>query len=72
MEKNKPIAKVRKLLRLGSTYYISLPASFIRKNNLRRGDYVVVICNGIAKIIPMLEGYFVESIEIGGKKNAGL
>ena len=53
--REKPVAKIRKLLRLGGTYYVSLPATFIKRNNLKAGDYLFVLTNHIVRVIPSLE-----------------
>lgn len=49
------VAKVRKVVKIGSSFYISLPQEFIRKYHFKAGDKVGVLSDSIVKVIPMKE-----------------
>jgi hypothetical protein len=50
-----PIAKVRKIVKHGHSFYISIPLPFIKFHNLQRGEKVPVICDHILKVVSMKE-----------------
>lgn len=49
------VAKVRKIIKAGNSYYIALPPEFIKKYHFKPGDKVGVLSNTIVKVIPMKE-----------------
>ena len=50
-----PIAKIRKVVKHGRSYYINLPKEFIELHHLKKGDRVPVLTDHVMKIIPMME-----------------
>jgi len=54
-QREKPIVKVRAVLKLGSSYYISIPPEFMRLHNLKKGDRLPVLAGKILKVVPMNE-----------------
>jgi len=53
--KKKPIVKVRSVLKVGNSLYISLPPEFVRLHGIRKGDRLPVVADHLMKIIPMYE-----------------
>ena len=49
------VAKVRKIVKSGNSYYIALPQEFVKKHGLKERDEVGVVSDNIVKIIPMTE-----------------
>jgi len=50
-----PIAKVRRIVKHGHSFYISIPLPFVRLHNLQKGEKVPVVCDHILKVVPMKE-----------------
>jgi len=53
MLKEKPV-QVRKVLKMNSTYYISIPRPFIERHEIKKGERVAVV-DGVEliKILPL-------------------
>ncbi len=47
-----PIAKVRRIVKHGHSFCISIPLPFIKLHNRQKGEKVPVIYNHILKIVP--------------------
>jgi len=64
------IAGTRRVVRMGGSLVISLPAEFCRLHHIRGGDDLPFAADHIMKVIPMPEGK--EDIEeeevVGGKR----
>ena len=54
-KKNRPIVKVRSVLRVGKTYYIALPREFVNLHGIEKGDRLPVLADHIMKVVPMKE-----------------
>lgn len=56
MKKNDgPVAKIRRIVKCGNSFYISIPPEFVRKHDLKKGEKVPVLANHIMKVVPMKE-----------------
>lgn len=58
MKEKKPydvVAKVRKVVQYGGSFYISMPQEFVRFHGIKRGDRLAVLAGQIMKVIPMNE-----------------
>jgi hypothetical protein len=53
--KNRPIAKVRSVLKVGKTLYISIPREFVTLHGIKKGDRLPVLADHIMKVVPMKE-----------------
>lgn len=53
--KNDPVVKVRSVLKLGKSLYISLPPPFCRLHGIKKGDRLPVLADHIMKVVPMKE-----------------
>jgi hypothetical protein len=49
------VAKVRKIVKYGNSYYVALPQEFIKKYHFKPGDKVGMLSDVIVKVIPMKE-----------------
>jgi hypothetical protein len=54
-QRGKPIVKVRTVLKVGSSYYISIPPEFMKRHDIKKGDKLPVVAGQIMKVIPMGE-----------------
>jgi hypothetical protein len=52
---NEPITENRRVIKLGSSYYLNLPPEFVRDNRIKPGTKVPVTCDHILKVIPHSE-----------------
>jgi hypothetical protein len=52
---NRPVAKIRSVLRVGKSLYIALPREFVALHGIRKGDRLPVLADHIMKVIPMKE-----------------
>lgn len=51
-----PIVKLRKVVKSGDSYYISLPRVFMELNGIKKGDRLPVLAGQhILKVVPMNE-----------------
>jgi hypothetical protein len=48
--------KVRRLVRISGTYYISIPPEFVRAHNLKAGDFLMVEHNSVVTVAPIPKG----------------
>lgn len=53
--KNRPVVKVRSVLRVGKTLYIALPREFVSLHGIEKGDRLPVLADHIMKVVPMKE-----------------
>lgn len=53
--KQDPIVKLRKVIKIHNSYYISIPPDFIKRHNIRVGERLPVLAASIMKVIPMKE-----------------
>lgn len=53
MDKKKIIiAKVRRIVKSGGSYYVGLPAEFVKLHGIEKGEQVSVVCGrGHAKVV---------------------
>ena len=50
-----PIIKLRRVVKCGSSFYISMPKEFVKKHGIERGEKLPVLANHILKVVPMKE-----------------
>ncbi len=50
-----PITQNRRVLKIGGSYYISLPTEFVILHNIKRGEKVPTTANHLFKVIPQSE-----------------
>lgn len=64
------IAGTRRVVRLGGSLVITLPAEFCHLHGIKEGDDLPFAANHIMKVIPMPEGKedMEEEEEVGGKR----
>lgn len=56
MKKQKtPVVKLRRVIKAGGSFYISLPQEFIKLHGIEKGEKLPVLANHICKIVPMKE-----------------
>jgi hypothetical protein len=55
-EMKDPVVKLRKVLKSGKSFYISIPPEFIRLHGIKKGDRLPVLAGHIMKVVPMSEG----------------
>ena len=55
-EMKDPVVKLRRVLKSGKSFYISIPPEFIRRHNIKKGDKLPVLAGQILKVVPMSEG----------------
>ena len=53
--KDRPFAKVRSVLKVGNTLYISIPREFVALHGIKKGDRLPVLADHIMKVVPMKE-----------------
>ena len=53
--RNRPVVKVRSVLRVGKTLYIALPREFMALHRIEKGDRLPVLADHIMKVVPMKE-----------------
>jgi len=46
---------VRKILKIGNSYYINIPRQFIELHGLKAGERIPVLGDQILKVVPMKE-----------------
>jgi hypothetical protein len=54
-QREKPVVKVRAVIKNGSSYYISIPREFMKRHGIEKGDKLAVLAGQIMKVIPMNE-----------------
>ena len=54
-QERNPTVKVRTVLKLGSSYYISIPQEIMKRHNIKKGDRLPVLAGQILKVVPMNE-----------------
>ncbi len=54
-EVNEPITENRRVIKIGSAYYLNLPPEFVESNRIRPGQMVPVTANHILKVVPHSE-----------------
>lgn len=54
-ENQKPVAKIRSVLKVGKSFYIALPREFVALHGIKKGDRLPVLANHIVKVVPMKE-----------------
>ena len=59
------IAGTRRVVRMGGSLVISLPAEFCHLHHIKEGDDLPFAANHIMKVIPMPEGREHEDVEQG-------
>ena len=53
-EEKIPIVKIRRVIRSGKSFYISIPPEFIKLHGIKKGDRLPILADQIMmKIIPM-------------------
>lgn len=50
-----PIVKVRRVIKSGSTFYISIPPEFIKLHGIKKGERLPVLADHIMKVVPLKE-----------------
>ena len=55
MEDKKIVVKLRRVIKSGASYYISMPQEFVRKHGIKKGERLPVLANHILKVVPMKE-----------------
>lgn len=49
------IAGVRRIVRMGGSYYVALPKDFLERHGLKEGDELPYVGNHVLKFVPVLE-----------------
>jgi len=52
------VAEPRQVIKIGHSYYISLPPEFMKAHGIKQGDWLPTAANHILKVIPMPEGKY--------------
>lgn len=52
---SEPITENRRVIQIGSSFYLNLPPEFVTRNNIKPGDKVPVTCDHLLKVIPHAE-----------------
>lgn len=52
---SEPITENRRVLRIGSAYYLNLPPEFVRAHGIRAGQKVPITADHLLKVIPESE-----------------
>lgn len=65
VRRNRVIAGTRKVVRLGGSLVVSLPAEFCHLHLIKEGDDLPFAANHIMKLIPMAEGQEEEEVDSG-------
>lgn len=50
-EPHKLTVKSRKIVQIGSTFYVSIPRAFALRNNLTKGSQVAVVANDRLQVV---------------------
>jgi hypothetical protein len=53
--RSEPITENRRVIQIGSSFYLNLPPEFVTSNNIRPGDKIAVTCDHLLKVIPHAE-----------------
>ena len=53
--RSEPITENRRVIQIGSSFYLNLPPEFVSANNIKPGDMVPVTCDHLLKVIPHAE-----------------
>ena len=61
------VAEPRQVIKIGRSYYISLPPEFVKAHNIKAGDWLPTAADHILKVIPMAEGEIEDSESEGGE-----
>ena len=54
-ERKNPIVELRKVIKNGGSFYISIPPEFIQLHGIKKGDRLPVLTAHIMKVVPMNE-----------------
>ena len=49
------LAETRLLVKQGGAVYLSMPQEWLRRHNLKPGDRVPVVADGVLKVVPVSE-----------------
>ncbi len=49
------ITENRRVIRVGSSYYLNLPPEFVEQNGIKPGSKVPITCDHLLKVIPNAE-----------------
>jgi len=52
---SEPITENRRVIKIGSSFYLNLPPEFVTRNNIKPGDKVPITCDHLLKVIPHAE-----------------
>ncbi|MFC1968544.1 hypothetical protein ACFLVX_04060 [Chloroflexota bacterium] len=52
---DEPITENRRVIRIGSSFYLNLPPEFVERNGIKAGTKVPVTCDHLLKVIPHAE-----------------
>jgi hypothetical protein len=52
MMKGDPITENRRVIKIGSSFYLNLPQEFVIRNNIKPGQMVPVTCDHLLKVVP--------------------
>ena len=53
--RGEPITENRRVIKIGSSYYLNLPPEFVERNRIKAGTKVPVTCDHLLKVIPHAE-----------------
>jgi len=53
--RSEPITENRRVIQIGSSFYLNLPPEFVVANNIKPGDKVPITCDHLLKVIPHAE-----------------
>jgi len=51
----KTIAGVRRIIKMGGSYYVALPKEFLERHGLKEGDELPYVGNHVLKFVPVVE-----------------
>ena len=54
-ENRDPIVKLRRVIKCGHSFYISIPQAFIRLHGIQKGEKLPVLVDHLMKVVPMKE-----------------
>jgi len=63
IKEGEPITENRRVIRIGSSFYLNLPPEFIILNRIKPGDKVPITCDHMLRVIPHVDRQVVEETE---------
>lgn len=54
-QSDEPITENRRVLKIGNSYYLNLPAEFVKAHGIKPGTKVPITANHLLKVVPESE-----------------